>query len=287
MDGRMKLSQLKAREIRVKRKAGYGVLYFCEKYDCTEQEFEAKIKQFYSKAEVDGRKILASLRENDANNAKKSTKEAAVAPKTSAKDASEDSPANDESPEETVTVETATLEQLKEMEAMLSNVLMSLESTHKKLAEKHRNCTAKTREQKKKVEEIEVMLQSLKKDYLETTAQDNALIEEMNGISASHYDKTTKIQRVRDRIKELSRILLFVYADGTIAIENSDMVLDESGSDELYRELTEKDECEKLRMKEIRVLARVLKVCSHLPEDTEIVFDNAEIEKAFKILSAS
>ena len=179
------------------------------------------------------------------------------------------------------------LEQLKEMEAMLSNVLMSLESTHKKLAEKHRNCTAKTREQKKKVEEIEVMLQSLKKDYLETTAQDNALIEEMNGISASHYDKTTKIQRVRDRIKELSRILLFVYADGTIAIENSDMVLDESGSDELYRKLTEKDECEKLRMKEIRVLARVLKGCSHLPEDTEIVFDNAEIEKAFKILSAS
>ena len=32
MDGRMKLSQLKAREIRVKRKAGYGVLYFCEKF---------------------------------------------------------------------------------------------------------------------------------------------------------------------------------------------------------------------------------------------------------------
>ena len=140
MDGRMKLSQLKAREIRVKCKAGYGVLYFCEKYDCTEQEFEAKIKQFYSKAEVDGRKILASLRENDANNAKKSTKEAAVAPKTSAKDASEDSPANDESPEETVTVETATLEQLKGMEAKLSNKLMSLESRHKELARELQTC---------------------------------------------------------------------------------------------------------------------------------------------------
>lgn len=199
MDGRMKLSQLKAREIRVKCKAGYGVLYFCEKYDCTEQEFEAKIKQFYSKAEVDGRKILASLRENDANNAKKSTKEAAVAPKTSAKDASEDSPANDESPEETVTVETATLEQLKGMEAKLSNKLMSLESRHKELAREHRDCTAKTREQKKRVEEIEVMLQSLKKDYLETAAQDNALIEEMNVISAEHRDGKTEIRMIRGR----------------------------------------------------------------------------------------
>lgn len=286
MDGKMKLSQLKPREIRVKCKAGYGILYFCEKYDCTEQEFEAKIKQFYSKAEVDGRKILSSLRENDANNAKKSAKEGVAATGTSAKDTSENSPANDEPPEETTTVETATLEQLKEMEAMLSNVLMSLESTHKKLAEKHLNCTAKTREQKKKVEEIEVMLQSLKKDYLETTAQDNALIKEMNGISAAHYDKTTKIQRVRDRIKELSRILLFVYADGTIAIENSDMILDESGSDKLYLELAEKDECEELRVKDIRILARVMIVCSHLPENTELVFDNAEIEGVFKLLSA-
>ena len=191
-----------------------------------------------------------------------------------------------ETVEETVTIETATLEQLKTIEAELSDDLMQLESEHKEKARQHRGCIGTSRELKKELEDMKVQLQGIRRKYENVTTQDNNLIARMNAISAEHYDKTIEIQRVRERIRDLSKIIVFVYADGAVVTENMGVNLNDLGSDEIYRNLFEKDECGELRAREIKTLAKVLAISKHLPENSEIVFDNAEIEEVFRLFSA-
>ena len=268
--GKMKIEQLKAREVCEAIKNGLGVAHFCVIYDCTEQEFERRLKQLYSKNEKDRKKKLAALRANDERLAKRAVKARESTSKNDESDYSEDLSTTDEvaaeEAEEIITVETATLEQLKAMEAELSDKLMLMETEHK--------------------EKARLQLHGIRKKYEEVTAQDNDLIARMNEISAEHYNKSAEIQRVRERIKELSKVVVFVYADGSITAENLDVNLDDTGSDELYRSLFEKDECGELRAKEIKTLARIVMISKHLPENTEVVFDNAEIEGVFRLLSA-
>ena len=288
--GKMKIGQLKAREVCEAIKNGLGVAHFCVKYDCTEQEFERRLKQLYSKNEKDRKKKLAALRANDERLAKRAVKARESTSKNDESDYSEDLSTTDEvaaeEAEETITVETATLEQLKAMEVELSDKLMLMETEHKEKARLHRDCIGISRELKKELEDMKVQLHGIRKKYEEVTAQDNDLIARMNEISAEHYNKSAEIQRVRERIKELSKVVVFVYADGSITAENLDVNLDDTGSDELYRSLFEKDECGELRAKEIKTLARIVMISKHLPENTEVVFDNAEIEGVFRLLSA-
>ena len=226
--GKMKIGQLKAREVCEAIKNGLGVAHFCVKYDCTEQEFERRLKQLYSKNEKDRKKKRAALRANDERLAKRAVKARESTSKNDESDYSEDLSTTDEvaaeEAEEIITVETATLEQLKAMEAELSDKLMLMETEHKEKARSHRDCIGISRELKKELGDMKVQLHGIRKKYEEVTAQDNDLIARMNEISAEHYNKSAEIQRVRERIKELSKVVVFVYADGSITAENLDVV---------------------------------------------------------------
>lgn len=288
--GKMRIGQLKAREVCEGIKNGYGVTHFCVKYDCTKQEFETRLKQLYSKSEKAYKKKLSTLRANDEKLAKKAAKAKVSTTKNVESNIREEVITTDEAAaetvEETVTIETATLEQLKTIEAELSDNLIQLESEHKEKARQHRGCIGTSRELKKELEDMKVQLQGIRRKYENVTTQDNNLIARMNAISAEHYDKTIEIQRVRERIRDLSKIIVFVYADGAVVTENMGVDLNDLGSDEIYRNLFEKDECGELRAREIKTLAKVLAISKHLPENSEIVFDNAEIEEVFRLLSA-
>ena len=166
---KMRIGQLKAREVCEGIKNGFGVAHFCVKYDCTEQEFETRIKQLYSKNERDCKKKLSALRANDGKNAKKAARARASMPKNNEPDTCEESATNDEvtaeATEDIVTVETATLEQLKTMESELSEELMQLESDHVEAAKLHRSCIETSRGLKKELEDIKVSLQNIRKKY--------------------------------------------------------------------------------------------------------------------------
>lgn len=282
------LSCLDAYEIQNGIKRKYGVSYFCKKYGCTEQAFIGRVRQLYKKTPEKGKSAIASLRKNDIKNVKKPAKNG-VKLETNTEGVGRDLPTNGESQGETVTVETATLEQLRAMDAKLSAKRLSLQSEQDGLRQRHYNLVTRTNGIRKQVKKLITKLQSLEQKLLTIIEQDNELIEKIRANSTKLSNMDTEIQAVRERIEELSRIVIYVYNNGEITVDDSDVVLDDSGSEKYYEDLTKNNRCGQLRMTDLRVLAKVLAIYQNLGADATplILFDNGEIEGVFIALTRS
>ena len=57
--------------------------------------------------------------------------------------------------------------------------------------------------------------------------------------------------------------------------------LDDSGNDEVYRQLLEDERAQNLRLNAIRTLAKVIKIVEHLSADTVVVFEDGEVDEVY------
>ena len=112
---------------------------------------------------------------------------------------------------------------------------------------------------------------------------------QMNKIRDTHNAKQKTLEEIRSQIKEMSKIVLCVYNSREIAPfdEAVEINLDDTGHDELFNQLREREEAEDFRPKDLRVVARVTKIVANLSVPVEIIFEDEEIKRAYEVFAKS
>ena len=174
------------------------------------------------------------------------------------------------------------LEFLIKEEKRLSTEIIGLETWHKEEAEKRRGRLKEMRAIKQEIERLEESLKQACKEFKETVEQADSLAENMNAISRQRYPKVMELQELRAKIEERMSVSLAVYDSGEIVIlEGTDFNMDDSGHTEIYARLIESEECQELRLKDIKVMARLLSIASNSERKISLVCDRPEMEEVY------
>ena len=142
---------------------------------------------------------------------------------------------------------------------------------------------AKLEDELKKLKE---KLVSVKMKYGAIAERDEKIVKKMNETHTKLEESRTLLKEKRRRLDELNRLVICAYDDGTIAPmdESIEIILDDTGSDDLYLKLVTRAECQDLKAREILILARLLKIVENSTSRIEVACDTVEMEKAYNAL---
>ena len=275
----------------------------CEKYSCTPADVESQIETLYGNNEDLAKKYLKQLAKND----KKAKKRK---PKTEDMGEPVEEPKPDEAIEGEVLPEPNELEQKP---AAASDVLAAISKKRKESMQKQKHSIKVQSNQviKEEAEETETRstiraieerieargarLNKLSDQYdeeysrfLAEVAERNAAIQKLDEIKLKLSDDKAALVEMRQKSGELEAIMVFAYADGRIVIVDDDeelLISDVEGTDSVYHDLLEKPECENLRVKDIRVLAKLVALKETSPFLVDLACDDEELGEIFHSLT--
>lgn len=263
------------KSVEVKLKAGYTTEEFCKYFELEENELLPVLeKQFpkrycrYIMAKLDGNKNKAVAK----NAAKKARKEIA-----------------EKEPSAAVLVTRGSLkdENLSKLEirrASLKAELLKLEksitllgSDEKALEGELRACRQKFEALTEEFEKLSLHTEKISQSLSETRAKKSSLREEVNS-------KSEILTSLEEEIKQLKKVQIFFYQDGTIEADDIKVELTEDKIYAKYMELISNKTLENCTVKKIRQLAMLQTFVSGLNKDYDIVFEEKEIEELYKNL---
>ena len=243
-------------------------------YNCTEEELKKRISQLYNQGKS---KVIQDLFSELVANRKKHHKKAE-------NDHGDDTISVENETEAVQAPIIKTLEELKKEEAILSETLIGLEGTHKALAERRRAYKKRLEELRGKIEEIEKKLEEYHQSFEEYLREANDLAQEMDNLCTPIREKRVALNKLRQEIEDRLTVTLFVYEDGRIeAFETPDFTPNDEGYESLKAELSEREECLDLKVRDIITLARLLVITRDV-EKLDLAFENEELEKAFRAI---
>ena len=277
----------------------------CSDFSCTEQEFRARLSEICTrKGTIDS--VLGDIARNEkkAGVSKPAEKPSAskgfASPFTASSSTSSRSAAS--SSRAASKVSSPEVDSLVSKEAELSMKLTTLESQSNDLLNKHYANTKELRDLEKAVEAasdafevasnaLEAARAAFEKQkglYDNCAATDKRLAEEIANVKASQEMTQKEIEETRQQILELTRATIRVHADGsfTQVSGKSPVSFDESGSDALFAELSEKEEYEDLPVKKLRILSKLVKVVEHCNLELTVECEDDDVDRAFRKVGA-
>lgn len=291
----MAVNQITQRDVRYGIKHGLDTDGFCEKYGCTNDEFERRIRNLYrhgASAILD--EIHANAKKRNRAGGAKSLLKNAPPPAGSALSAPDlaqstiDDIAISSEPVALTTnpKDPSPLQALRTQERQQSDEVISLESEHKSIARRHREYIRQLRQIQEDLIKIKADFETKAAEYQTIVEANNQLVLQMNQISQTRSEKVALLEETRRSIESLTTIVICAYENGTIEpLEKaSDFELDESGSDTRYTDLLSRAECEDLRLKDIRILSRMLSIVHNATRRVEPIFENTSLEPFFQTL---
>lgn len=245
-----------------------GIKDLAKKYNLTTAEVEDQLQKAFNGNPREHSNLLADLRRNDKRHerqeAKKVTKQQVEA--TIEKD--------DESE----------LKKLQKEEQIQSKRVIDLETAHKDKAKSHRDCLKKIRDIQEKIGQLKTEVAAVLADYEAATTENNAFVAQMNAISAQHREEVSKLETIRARIDEMTRSVIFVYANGDITIDDKIVEnTDKEETNKIFNVITNNVTFEDLSIKEAKILAKVVVVVAGINRSIEYIFDNPKLEHAFEL----
>ncbi len=270
-------------------KYGVGVDEFCSKYDCTEEEFERRVRGMYhGKADEILGEIRASERKHRKDRSRfrsgkvKGTSAGLLDAPMDAGDGTVETEQDTAAPAETIESE---LELLRAEEKTVSDRVMTEENDFQLLLSHHKEKLGELREIQKELLRIKNTFIAKSEQFRLIVADDNSLVERMNKISEARRANIKDLERIRERIKVLETVTLYAYDDGNITIiDGPAMELDDTGSDGLFPELVTNPKCENLTVRQIRLIARMFCIVKNASLPTEVLFDSESVGKAYNQL---
>ena len=277
----MDITMMKTKTVMVGIKNGMTLDDFCQKYQCSSEAFEERMKQIYGHNKKQLKHCFTQIVANE----KKARKEAET---DETEEVAEVTEVSETTEEDQVPVSMSRSEELKylaELEKQQVQSVVAKESEHKELAAEHRSYKTSLRELRDKIDKMMVEFQHYHQEFEEILSK-NAVVEaRMNEISAEWNTERTALADTRSRIEELSVVTLSVYNSGEISqIDGPEIELDDAGWDSTREVLLTEDECQELRLKDITTLAKLLMIAEHSDHKIEAMCDNAELEIAFRKL---
>lgn len=276
------LKKLKGFNIKTGVKRGWTKEKFCEEYGCTEEELFARLSQIYtvknSRMEV-WNDLLAN--EKKARKKEEPKEETVIQPEVAEETVNSEEPASES--EDCVAVNQS-LEELRKSEERQSDKVVELEKQYQAFSSKRYELRKTFQSRQEEMLELKKAYEAKVHEAEEIVQKDNDIVVRMNEIADEYRLERAMLESIRFAIAERSKITIGVHADGEIAPFDEEIVeLDESGHEELYAVLREREEAEDFRPKDLRVVARVMKIVARLNVPVEIIFDNEEVELAFEI----
>ena len=269
------MRSLTSKQVRTGIKNGFTVKDFCTKYGFKgERDFLAQLEKAFPNA--GGDQALREIRKNEKNRQKTTKRPAATTKSKSTPRRGVDKV------EKKKVVDPLTT--LKSTEATLSSEVINLENQHKQLAGERRDCLSKLREKQQKVDEIYAELQKLQTAYEEVAKKNNGIVKQMNQISKVRAEKLAELTSVREQITKLETTIIAIYKDGKFEVVEGAAVsleVNENDLSNLAHQLMEKDICEDLTIKQIKILSKLLLISQNSLRKVEFIFDSSALEKAY------
>lgn len=275
------LSNLTAKSIKLAIKKRHTLKDLCEEYQCEEKELVSKICGIYSRNEQEQRDIIRNLK------AKPRKRTAKKVTSNIIEEIPEvvDEPLEPELPvatEDSCQVES--IDDLRGREAELSEEVMEEEKHYESKAAERRDCRTGLRKIEEQISDLEANLKILSANYEEVVQKINEITADMNATSDRRRKILEQLDSVRDKISEAERVSVFVMNDEIKYESGAPFDIDDSGFEFLIPVLMEDELCLELRGREIRLLARVLKVREHASRSFEILFDNGDLEAVYELM---
>lgn len=269
------LRNITAKKLKTGIKNGNTRQDFCQKFECTEEELFQRIEQLYT-VKGTAQEVWKEIIANEKKARAKRTKEESIV---------EVGETNLEPINEQESEFELEIEELKANEQSLRDELFDLEVEHKKL-------TSKRRALREGFSALVEEIQKLQEEYNEKGAKaeeiaqmDMEIVSQMNSISDVYREKRRGLEALQTLIESRSKIDILVYEDGEITCLDDKVQLNDEGHEELFANLREREEAEDFRPKDLRVVAKVIRVVANLSAPFEISFDNLEVKEGYEIFS--
>ena len=278
--------RLTAKQLHCCIKNGHTPESLCERYQCTREELRDHIFRLYHQDKAKAKELYAALeanrkisrKENNPGTAEEAIEEVVMEKATRKKPVTR----------EEINIQDTTIESLEKEEVHLSRKVISLESEHKSWRAKHHDCAKRLRAIQDELEEIKSRLEDCREEYDRVIKEANDIASTMNHISEIRREKVVALETVRQKLDELKSVTLCVYSDGRIeAPDRPDFVPDDEGYRELVKELSERPECLDLRVRDIQVLARLLKISENISGKLTLICEVTELENAFTAIKSN
>lgn len=295
-------------ELKVDRKAiknglkgGYGFSDFEEKFGIQRGELEKTIRFLYNRNSDTAEEMIREIAKNEKKRAKVASKKPATEYKGvpiedfksmsldefMALDSNADS-CNTVASNDVKTVTPCSKEILliEEDIANLSDELIKAESETKRWDERYRAHDGQLRELDEKLGKLEADMRKVKEKFDSVVGIAREVREKVDQARENQSRLQAAIDEKRQKLAELKRISICVYNDGTIAPleDDTSVVINDAGTDDICTVLFSAAECQELRMRDVRTLARLIAIVKNSSLDFEVVCDNTELEKAFGAL---
>ncbi len=240
----------------------------CKKYGCDISTLELRINGLYPRNPGDGKKLINALKETDRKRKAQQQR----------RDKRQERRENSPSTEPISTLEALTLE-----EHTLSERLAQLEQNSKTLSAEHRTCIFALKDLQDELNKLRNQIEATGTAFDQLSEKSNCLIKQINEIAAARRSTSAHLNAVRRKIQASTVITIAVYDDGNIETLEAKfpITLDDTGHETLYQTLRDRDELQDLRMKDIRLLARVLQIVKNSTSKLKPIFDNETLEPIF------
>ena len=282
--------KLDAKAIKSGIKVGWGYKEFQKKYGCDKRELRFLVSKLYSKNSKDRADILKAIEENSKTSKKaasKASKDAAPNEKKADKEAKSSNVTNSETaPKAEVAAIESNLDGLRAEEAKYSDAVIALENERIKLIAKHRTQVAKMQDVRKDIEDIEARLKACSDKFTAIAAETRATEDDIEKVCASKRDAKAKLDEIRKEIDRNTRVVIFVFNNGNIEVQEGELELDDTDYELVYKTIRDDERLENLRIIDVKTLAKIMCIKANGMKVSpnkriEFMFDNKDLEAIY------
>ncbi|MBP3729559.1 MAG: hypothetical protein J6H18_04780 [Lachnospiraceae bacterium] len=186
---------------------------------------------------------------------------------------------------------TPELGDLKSRETELNASIVSLKAKANELLNKHYGNLEELRTREEAVETARSAFEAARSElertqrlYDESVRTNEELNEEIASTKENQQAAERELEETRKQIYDLTHASIRLLADGTFTQTSGKTKLDfdDSGSDALFKELSEKEEYEDFPVRKVRILAKLIKVVENSALELEVTCEDPEINRAFQ-----
>ena len=275
----VKLNRINGKKMEVEIKNGTTMEEFLEKYDCSRDEFLEYLQKNFS--ENARNSMLRSIAKNSKKIKKQSKKE--------------QQPINENQicevtmqVEEDVTVNNNhdDLQDMKEKEKNMELQIYEQEKEHQKSLSKRKCLFEQLRIQKEKMICLKKIIEKRQMEVENISKEINEVTNKISTEKEEIFNNKQILEEIRDYIKNLEKISIFVYENGEIEIENSELP-ELSGYEDTFDSLIHNNFVENLSLKQIRQLAKLIVLEKQLEKEGkeyELTIENKMLEETLKTM---
>mgnify|MGYP004590962729 CR=1 FL=1 len=288
------LRKLRGKQIWVYIKQGFTIEDLLEKYKCSQEELEKYMEKNFEK------KARDSVRRKLEKNGKKSGNNTAVIvtqeeiSKTTLKEIQKKARQMQEKnimvmkeKENKKDSDEMSLEKLKDRENALVTETCQQEGEHKRTLATRRTLLEKLVTEKEKILELKNIILQRQKEVDEIFTKMVEIDEKITAESEELSANKKILNEVREYIKVLGKVTLFVYENGEIKEEEAEVAEELLESDEVFDSLIHNKLVENLSVKQIRQLSKLMVLTEQMQkqgQNYDLVFESEIVQKIFEQL---